>query len=98
MQRKTTLHIDIDDTIIAQVLPGSGSDLRPCVMTHLTVLSRMYDCCWLTVWPFMEPKRPRSRQNRMSIVTMMACLYSHEEQDRDNGEPRHIGLPRHAGV
>src|ERR1035441_643977 len=51
MPRKTTVYIDIDDTIIAQTLPGSGFDLRPCAMTHLTVLSRMYDCCWLTMWP-----------------------------------------------
>lgn len=41
MQRKTTLYIDIDDTLIAQVLPGSGYDLRPCVITQLTVLGRM---------------------------------------------------------
>ncbi|MGA8672279.1 MAG: hypothetical protein WB679_20545 [Terracidiphilus sp.] len=81
MPRKTTLYIDIDDTIIAQILPGSGFDLRPCVMTHLTVLSRMYDCCWLTMWPYTEPNRPRSRQDRMSIVTMMRCLYGAQVND-----------------
>ena len=81
MPRKTTLYIDIDDTIIAKVLPGSGFDLRPCVMTHLTVLSRMYDCCWLTMWPYTGPKRPRSCQDRMSIVTMMRCLYGIQVND-----------------
>ena len=81
MPRKTTLYIDIDDTIIAQVLPGSGFDLRPCVMTHLTVLSRMYDCCWLTMWPYTEPRRPKSGQDRMSIVTMMRCLYGTQVND-----------------
>ena len=81
MLHKTTLYIDIDDTIIAQVLPGSGFDLRPCVMTHLTVLSRMYDCCWLTMWPYTEPKRPRPGQDRMSIVTMMRCLYGTQAND-----------------
>ena len=45
MYRKTTLYIDIDDTIIAEVLPGAGRDLRPCVITHLTVLAQLYDCC-----------------------------------------------------
>jgi len=78
MPRKTTLYIDIDDTIIAQVLPGSGFDLRPCVMTQLRVLSRMYDCCWLTRWPYTAPKHLRSREDRMSIVTLMACLYGAE--------------------
>ena len=52
MPRRATLYIDIDDTIIAQVLPGAGFDLRPCVMTQLTVLSKVYDCCWLTSWPY----------------------------------------------
>ncbi len=58
VQRKTTLYIDIDDTIIAQILPGSGFDLRPCVMTQLTVLGRMYDCCWLTSWPYNDLAAP----------------------------------------
>ena len=31
MTPKTTLYIDIDDTIIAQIFPGAGFDLRPCV-------------------------------------------------------------------
>ncbi|MGA7109241.1 MAG: hypothetical protein WBV28_10760 [Terracidiphilus sp.] len=44
MSGKTTLYIDIDDTIIAQVLPGSGFDLRPCGRTQLRVLGWMYDC------------------------------------------------------
>ena len=74
MPPKTTLYIDIDDTIIAQVLPGSGFDLRPCVMTQLKVLGRMYDCCWLTMWPHTAPKHLRSREDRMSIVTLMASL------------------------
>ena len=85
MPGKPTLYIDIDDTIITQVLPGSGFDLRPCVMTHLRVLSRMYDCCWPTMWPYTEPKRPRSCHDRMSIVTMMRCLYG--TQVNDGGLP-----------
>jgi hypothetical protein len=72
VQRKTTLYIDIDDTIIAQVLPGSGFDLRPCVITQLTVLGRMYDCCWLTSWPYGNPNAPESG---ISITTLMRCLY-----------------------
>ena len=72
MQRKTTLYIDVDDTIIAQVLPGSGFDLRPCVITHLTILSRMYDCCWLTSWPHIDPA---STGTSVSISTLIRCLY-----------------------
>jgi hypothetical protein len=92
MQRKTTLYIDIDDTIIAQVLPGSGFDLRPCAITQLKVLSRMYDCCWLTMWPYKEPIRPESYAEGISVVTMMSCLYAtqvnetfrYAEWDRDH--------------
>lgn len=69
MQRKTTLYLDIDDTLIAQVLPGSGFDLRPCVITHLTVLGRMYDCCWLTSWPYIDPG------GGVSVVTLIRSLY-----------------------
>lgn len=82
MPNKATLYIDIDDTIIARVLPGSGFDLRPCVMTQLAVLGRMYDCCWLTTWPYTEPRRPKTRHDRMSIVTMMRCLYGTEISER----------------
>jgi hypothetical protein len=72
LSSKTTLYIDIDDTIIAQILPGSGFDLRPCVITHLTVLGRLYDCCWLTSWPYSNP--PASAPG-MSVQTLMRCLY-----------------------
>ena len=75
MPGRTTLYIDIDDTIIAKILPGSGRDLRPCVMSQLAVLGRMYDCCWLTVWPYAEPKRSSLFEDRTSIVTLMSCLY-----------------------
>jgi hypothetical protein len=71
VQRKTTLYIDIDDTIIAQVLPGAGFDLRPFVITQLTVLGRMYDCCWLTSWPYIDPAAPCS----VSVSTLIRSLY-----------------------
>lgn len=74
VQRKTTLYIDVDDTIIAQVLPGSGFDLRPCVITHLTILGRMYDCCWLTSWPYTDT----ATDTGMSISTLMRGLYGSE--------------------
>jgi hypothetical protein len=82
MPSKTTLYIDIDDTIIAECFPGAGFDLRPCVMTQLKVLGMMYDCCWLTTWPYTEPKRPKARYDRMSVVTMMRCLYGTDINDR----------------
>ena len=92
MPRKTTLYIDVDDTIIAHWFPGSGFDLRPFVISQLKVLGRMYDCCWLTMWPYTEPIRPGSYQDGVSIVRMMSCLYGtqinetfrYAEWDRDH--------------
>jgi hypothetical protein len=89
VQRKTTLYIDIDDTIIAQVLPGSGFDLRPCVITQLTILGRMYDCCWLTSWPHIDTSTPATG---VSVATLMRGLYGaainesfrYAEWDRDH--------------
>jgi hypothetical protein len=72
--RKATLYIDIDDTIIAQVLPGSGFDLRPCAITHLSVLGRLFDCCWLTSWPYTPAEAPESG---MCVQTLMRSLYGH---------------------
>jgi hypothetical protein len=71
---KTTIYIDIDDTIIAQVLSGSGFDLRTCVVTHLTVLGRLYDCCWLTSWPYAPEDAPESG---MCVQTLMRSVYGH---------------------
>ena len=90
MQRKTTLYIDIDDTIIAQVLPGSGFDLRPCAITQLTVLARMYDCCWLTSWPYIDPTAPGG----VSVSSLIRCLYGatineafrYADWDRDHSD------------
>lgn len=78
MRRNTTLYLDIDDTIIAQVLPGSGFDLRPCVITHLTVLGRLYDCCWLTSWPYSPEDAPESG---MCVQTLMRSVYGHRIND-----------------
>ena len=78
MYRKTTLYIDIDDTIIAHVLPGSSRDLRPCVITHLWVLAQLFDCCWLTSWPY-SPSDASS--NGMCVQTLMRALYAHRIND-----------------
>jgi hypothetical protein len=71
---KSTVYIDIDDTIIAQVLPGAGFDLRPCVITHLTVLGKLFDCCWLTSWSCLPRTTPESP---VCVETLMSCLYGH---------------------
>lgn len=48
---KTTLYIDIDDTLISQHHEGAGHDLRPGVITQLRGLIDLgFDCCWLTHW------------------------------------------------
>lgn len=72
--RRTTLYIDIDDTIIAQVLPGAGFDLRPGAITHLTVLGRLYDCCWLTSWPY---SLAQTGESPICVQTLMCSLYGH---------------------
>lgn len=50
MPNKPGLYIDVDDTLIAECFVGSGFDLRPGVITQLRVLSRLFDCHWLTHW------------------------------------------------
>jgi hypothetical protein len=47
---KPVCYIGIDDTIIANIWPGSDFDLRTNVMTRLRVLSRLFRCRWLTYW------------------------------------------------
>ena len=74
MSRNTTVYIDIDDTIFAQVLPGSIFDLRPCVITHLSVLGRLFDCCWLTSWPNLLGPGPGIE---MCVQTLMRSFYGH---------------------
>ena len=81
MPRKTTLYIDIDDTIIAQVCPAQALTCGHAWITQLKVLGRMYDRCWLTMWPYTEPIRPGSYQDGMSIVSMMSCLYGTQIND-----------------
>jgi hypothetical protein len=41
MPRKTTLYIDIDDTIIALVLPGSGDDPGTIRFPELSASARI---------------------------------------------------------
>jgi hypothetical protein len=48
---KATLYIDVDDTLIANCCKGSGFDMRPGALTQLRVLSRLFNCVWLTCWP-----------------------------------------------
>jgi hypothetical protein len=74
LSRSTTLYLDVDDTILAQVLTGSGFDLRPCVITQLTVLGRLFDCCWLTSWPYSPGA---AAENNMCVQTLMRSLYGH---------------------
>ena len=74
MARSTTLYLDIDDTIFAQVLPGSIFDLRPCVITQLSVLGRLFDCCWLTSWPGSPGD---GLGTEMCVQTLMRALYGH---------------------
>ncbi len=44
---KTKLFLDVDDTLISECFP-IGYDLRPGVITQLTILGKLFDCYWLT--------------------------------------------------
>ena len=47
---RAKLFVDIDDTLLADCFGQGIFDLRPGVITQLNVLSRMFDCHWLTHW------------------------------------------------
>lgn len=47
---KSKLFLDIDDTILAECIPGAGMDLRPAALTQIEYLSKLFDCEWLTHW------------------------------------------------
>lgn len=72
---KPILYVDIDDTFLANVYYGSGFDLRPGTMTYLRVLSKLFNCYWLTSWPYNSPKTQRKAHAGRDIVTMMRNLY-----------------------
>jgi hypothetical protein len=61
--KKPRLYLDVDDTIIANCHSGSGFDLRPGVLTQIRVLTKLYDCVWLTMWP------------RKNIYELIKALY-----------------------
>jgi len=48
MLDKPRLYVDVDDTLISECFVGSGFDLRPGVVTQLSVLGKLFECYWLT--------------------------------------------------
>jgi len=48
MITRDLLYFDVDETFIAECLPGGAFDLRPGVASQLWVLSKMFECYWLT--------------------------------------------------
>lgn len=73
MTKIARLYIDVDETIIACCnSPRVAYDLRPGVMTQLMVLSRLFDCQWLTCW------------DDKPIFTLMRGLYG-GRMNRDFG-------------
>lgn len=57
----TKLFIDVDDTILAQCL-GHSYDLRPAVITQLSILSQLFNCYWATHW------------NKADLYSMLASV------------------------
>ena len=78
---KPRLYLDVDDVLIANCHKGSGFDLRPSVLTQLRVLSRLYDCVWLTCWP---------RKNIFELIRYLYGSYINENMsyaDWGHGHP-----------
>ena len=67
---KPTLYIDIDDTIIARYFQDTSYDLRPGVISQLRILSSLFDCRWLTCWPWSNP------DGRIDIQTLLRSVYA----------------------
>ena len=68
---KARLYIDIDDTILGRYLPCTFLELRPGVIGQLGVLSRLFDCRWLTCWPWENEKG-------QDIKSLLRALYAHD--------------------
>lgn len=47
---KSKLYIDVDDTIICENAPGPMFELRSGVVCQIHILSKLFDCYWLTHW------------------------------------------------
>ncbi len=74
---KPRLYIDIDDTIMGRYYPSTFLELRPGVIGQLGVLSKLFDCRWLTCWPWENEKG-------QDIKSLLRVLYAH---DLINGIP-----------
>ncbi len=53
---KPRLYIDIDYTIMGRYYPKTFLELRPGVIGQLRLLSKLFDCRWLTCWPWENEK------------------------------------------
>lgn len=66
------LYVDIDDTILGRMFRDTFLDLRPGVMTQLTVLSRLFDLYWLTCWPW------ENERSGMCLKNLLTNLYGYK--------------------
>jgi len=72
MKKFGRLYIDIDDTIMGRYRQHTFLELRPGVISQLRVLAKLFDCYWLTCWPWENPP------SNMDIQTLLRVLYAHD--------------------
>ena len=68
-RKRPALYIDVDHTIMARNFPEGFLELRPGVMGQLRILSRLFDCRWLTCWPWDDGAG-------MDVRSLLRALYS----------------------
>ena len=72
MKKFGRLYIDIDDTIFGRYHRDSFLELRPGVIGQLRVLAKLFDCYWLTCWPWENPP------SNMDVHTLLRILYAQD--------------------
>lgn len=65
MSKKPLLYIDVDDTLLSTCFLNSGFDLRPGVVTQISILAKIFDCHWLTHW------------KKVDLDDLWTLLYAH---------------------
>jgi hypothetical protein len=76
-KNKTILYIDVDDTLISNCT-GYTYDLRPGVVTQISLLTKLFQCKWLTHW------------NKKALAEMWDLLYAYQLRDIDYADWKNI--------
>ena len=86
MRKFGRLYIDVDQTIIARYFPDTSLELRPGAISQLRVLSKLFDCRWLTCWPWDNPEV-------WDIQTLLRSVYARDLIDGIRYQKWGVGSP-----